>query len=242
MNAIVSIAGKTGRIIGAEMGIPVYKKRDFVPELENVIRWGSTRTLTISGIELNKAEAITRASNKAECRRFLFEKGIPVPKATESDFPIIGRTAKHSQGRGFFFIENEAQLERAKVNGAVYFSQFYPKTEEYRVHVAGGRCILMSVKEGDKSALIWNKRKSGFTFRHLRRSVWLEDEDLRNVVRTAKRTVKALGLDFGAVDVMYGAGEGFAPFVVSEVNTSPALSPLAVSKYTKYFAERLGLL
>ena len=74
MNAIVSIAGKTGRIIAEEMGIPVYKKRDFVPELENVIRWGSTRTLTISGIELNKAEAIMRASNKAECRKFLAEK------------------------------------------------------------------------------------------------------------------------------------------------------------------------
>lgn len=238
---IISIPSKTSKIIGRELGVPVYYKRHAVPELENVIRWGSTRPLTVSGIEINTAEAITKASNKAGCRKLLLENGIPVPKPTETEFPLIGRTAKHSQGRGFFYIKNEADLFYAKLNGASYFSEYYPKQNEYRVHVAGGKCILMSVKEGNKSALVWNKRKSGFTFRHLRRSVWLENELLRDVVRASKRAVVLLGLDFGAVDVMSGAQGHPQPFLISEVNTSPALSPLATSKYIKFFKERMFL-
>lgn len=241
MNALISIPSKTSRIIAQELGLPVYFKRHSVPELENAIRWGSTRSLIVSGVELNKAEAIKLASNKAETRRVLAEQHIPVPVASEDDFPLIGRTTRHSQGRGFFFISNEYELLEAKRRGASYFSQYYPKQNEYRVHVGSGRCLLMSIKEGDKTRRIWNKRKSGFTFRHLRRSVWLEDDHLRNMVRTARTAVKALGLDFGAVDIMADAGEGYAPFVISEVNTSPALSPLAVKKYCKYFATQLNL-
>jgi len=241
MNGIISIKSKTSRLLGQEMDLPVYFRGNFVPEVDNVIRWGSTRPLIISGIEINKAEAIEKASDKAGCRKLLYENDIPVPKPTETEFPIIGRIAKHSQGSGFFYIENEMQLTTAKANGAVYFSQYYPKQNEYRVHVAGGRCILMSIKEGNRNALIWNKRKSGFNFRHLHRSVWLEDNNLRNMVRTAKRAVALLGLDFGAVDIMADAGSEYPPFVISEINTSPALSPLALSKYTKYFNEKLEM-
>jgi len=241
MNAIIiSNKSKTARALAQELGI-VSNPNVLTAENQNVIRWGTTRTLSISGKELNKAEAVKLASNKAKARQVLLEAGLPVPTPTETMFPVIGRTERHSQGSGFFICHNEADVERAKARGAVYFSQFYPKQNEYRVHVAGNRAILMSIKEGDKNQYIWNKRKSGFTFRHLRRSVWLEDEHLRNMVRSAKKAVKALGLDFGAVDIMADADGSYAPFVISEVNTSPALSPLAVQKYAKYFREELAI-
>ena len=99
--------------------------------------------------------------------------------------------------------------------------------------------MLMSVKEGDKDEVIWNKAISGFRFRHLRRRVWLNDNHLRSMCRTAKKAVKLLGLDFGAVDIMADAGQGHKPFVISEINTAPNLSPLAISKYIRYFREAL---
>lgn len=241
MNTIVAIPSKTIREIARELRLPVYFRQQAVPDLENVIRWGSTRPLTISGRELNTAEAIARSSDKGNARLLLAEQGIAVPKKTESQFPLVARTSRHSQGSGFYLCHNEYDVERAKRLGATYFSQFYPKQNEYRVHIGSGKCLLMSVKEGDKSAYVWNKRKSNFTFRHLRRSVWLEDDHLRNMVRASKKAVAALGLDFGAVDVLADAEGDYPPFVVSEVNTSPALSPLAVKKYATYFATQLGL-
>lgn len=239
-NAIISIPGITPRELAYELGIPVYIKRRNITEFENVIRWGSTRPLTISGIELNKAESIKLASDKAKCRQFLAENNIPVPELTEDKFPVIGRPAKHSRGKGFLYCTNKAEVEYAKSIGSKYFSQFYPKQNEYRIHIGSGRCLLMSIKEGNKSSYVWN-HNSGFTFRHLKRSVWLNDSNLREMVRTAKKALKVIGLDFGGVDIMADAGDGFPPFVLSEVNTSPALSPLAVSKYVKYFNEQLGI-
>lgn len=206
---------------------------------DNLIRWGHTKEVEVEGIELNNREAIQLTSNKPECRKFLRENGIPVPTESETDFPVIGRSRYHKAGQNFFLCNSESDVERAKVRGAVYFSKLYPKKNEYRVHVGGGRVLLMSIKEGDKTALIWNKALSDFNFRHLKRSVWLNDEHLRNMCRTARKAIKLLDLDFGAVDIMADAGSGFKPYVISEVNTAPNLSPLAITKYVKYFQEAL---
>lgn len=205
----------------------------------NLIRWGNTKTIEIEGKELNKREAVILASDKPACRELLRKNKLPVPTESETDFPVIGRSRKHRAGDNFYFCDNKKEVKEAKEQGAVYFSKFYPKKNEYRVHVAGGRVLLMSIKEGDKSAIIWNKALSGFKFRHLRRSVWLNDKRLRSMCRMAKKAIKLLGLNFGAVDIMAEAGQGHKPFVISEINTAPNLSPLAISKYVRYFREAL---
>src|SRR5574343_453887 len=236
---IVSIPSPTSRTIAREMGnVSRYRKRDLI-EAQNLIRWGSTKSIRVSGIELNNREGIMLASDKPKCRKVLREAGLPVPTESETEFPVIGRSRKHRAGDNFYLCNSKEEVERAKEQGAVYFSKLYPKTAEYRIHVGSGRVLLMSIKEGDKNCLIWNKAKSGFTFRHLRRSVWLEDKTLRDMARKAKKALKTIGLDFGAVDMMAGAGRGYKPFVISEINTAPNLSPLAITKYIKYFNEQL---
>jgi hypothetical protein len=238
---LISIPSPTSKAIAREMGdVSRYRKRDLT-EAENLIRWGSTKTVRVTGKELNTREGVLLASDKPECRRVLREAGLPVPTESETDFPVIGRSRKHRAGDNFYLCENEEDVERAKMRGAVYFSKVYPKKDEYRIHVASGRVLLMSIKEGDKTQLIWNKAKSNFNFRHLRRSVWLEDEKLRDMARKAKKALKAIGLDFGAVDMMAGAGRGHKPFVISEINTAPNLSPLAISKYCNYFREQFEM-
>lgn len=235
-NKIISIPAPTSRLIARAMGISRFRKRaEYLNSAENLIRWGNTKTVNVSGLELNPREAILLASNKPECRKKLLEAKIPVPKETEVEYPVVGRSKKHKAGDNFFYCENAEEVQRAKDNGAVYFAQFYPKTNEYRVHVGGGRVLLMSIKEGDKTQRVWNKKLSNFTFRHLRRSVWLNDPDLKKMCKKAKKAIKAVGLDFGAVDIMADAGDGYLPFVITEINTAPSLSPLAVQKYVKYF-------
>ena len=233
---LISIPAPTSKLIARAMGISRYNKRaDYLDRADNLIRWGQTKTVEVDGLELNNREAIILASNKPECRKTLFENKIPVPKETEIEYPVVGRSKKHKAGDNFFYCENAEEVQRAKDNGAVYFAQFYPKTNEYRVHVGGGKVLLMSIKEGDKTQRVWNKKLSNFNFRHLRRSVWLNDPHLKAMCKTAKKAIKAVGLDFGAVDIMADAGEGHAPFVITEINTAPSLSPLAVEKYVTYF-------
>lgn len=241
-NKLISIPSPTSKQIVRDMyGISRYAKRaNYLDRAENLIRWGHTKTVEVSGLELNKRDAILLSSNKPECRKVLAEAEIPVPKATETQYPVVGRSRKHKAGDNFFYCKNKEEVQEAKENGAVYFSQYYPKTNEYRVHVGSGKVLLMSIKEGDKTQRVWNKKLSNFNFRHLRRSVWLNDKHLRKMCRTAKKAIKAVGLDFGAVDIMADAGEGHEPFVVTEINTAPSLSPLAIEKYIQYFEKAIN--
>jgi carbamoylphosphate synthase large subunit len=242
MSYILAKKSKTAKLLGQELGIPVVSRKladkGIVIPVGTVIRWGETRAIDGCSRQVNNIGAIKLTSDKAKCRQFLRENGIPVPKESETDFPVIGRTRFHTQGKGFFFCRNEIDVQKAKRKGAVYFAQYYPKQTEYRVHNTPKKVLLVSIKEGDSKKIIWNKRKSGFNFRHLRWSE-IRERELEPMLEASKKALKLVGLDFGAIDIMADAKGDFEPFVVSEINTCPSLSPLAVSKYVKYFKKLL---
>ena len=245
MKTILSIKSQTAIKLAQAMDagewIYINGKKE-IPEpntYEKTIRWGFYGHKFIFP-SLNSVEAIKLVADKPRCRKFLRENGIPVPRESEDKFPVIGRPKKHHGGKKFWICDNQEEVWEAKLKGAAYFQRYYPKQNEYRVHVGGGRVLLMSIKEGDKTQAIWNKKQSNFNFRHLRRSVWLNDPLLRKIARKAKKSIKLVGLDFGAVDVMADAGEGWRPYVIAEINSAPSLSPLAIEKYVKYFKEALG--
>lgn len=239
MNTVIlARPSKTAKELSKSLDIPLYRHGENVPyNTELVIRYGNTDRLNFDVTELNQREAIITSSNKPLTRIALEAFGVPVPLETETDFPIIARTKHHEGGSGFYYCNDEYELESAKEHDAVYFSKFYPKTAEYRVHIANNKTLLVSIKEGGNYASpIWNYKRTGFTLRHLYRHVWLEDEDLLAIVKLAKKALRILSLDFGAVDIMAFPKDNQPEAVISEVNTCPSLSPLALSKYIDYLA------
>lgn len=232
------IKSKTAKQIASQLNIPygISSYSDFT------IRWGSN--LPLKRKTFNSQEAVSTASNKPKTRLLLSGNGIPVPKDSKINFPVVGRPTKHYGGKKFFYCENIYDVRRAERKGAVYFSQFYNKQREYRVHIGSGKVLLFSVKQGDKSKRVWNVR-NGFTFRHLARSEWAWANELMDIQRACKNALKLVGLDFGAVDVMVSDTES-QPFVISEINTAPGGSPLMVRRYSDYFTKaykmKLGLL
>ena len=241
MKLILSKKSNTAIALGEQLGVPVVKELPENQEIKRIVRWGSTKHF--AGRQLNTAKGVSNASDKQLCRKLLRDAGLPVPDETETDFPLVGRPAKHSGGRHFYYCKSLVGLRRAKRRGAVYFSKYYPKQNEYRVHVGSGKVLFMSIKEGDKTKKIWNAHKNGFTFRHMGRSEWLDNEHLRNMARASKKALKVLGLDYGAVDILADADRigKYRPFLICEVNTAPHLSDLALSKYVEYFKAKLRL-
>lgn len=183
----------------------------------------------------NKLEAIYKAMDKPYCRKLFKENDIPVPQESENDFPVIGRKKHHSKGRGFFVCYLSEDIKQAKRRGAVYFSKYYPKTDEYRAHIMGNKTIIVSEKIGDKSKKCWN-HKNNFKYRHMYRHEWLEDETLMQAIRKCKKGLALLQLRFGAFDILLNRNDQFEPFVISEVNTAPSLSPLAKKHYIEHFS------
>jgi hypothetical protein len=120
-----------------------------------------------------------------------------------------------------------------------FYSKYIPTSREFRVHAFRGEVLKISEKlltDQEKFEVPWIRNfDNGYTFRQVR--------DLRGFLRTrvedaGKNAVDALGLDFGAVDVILGDdGEVY----VLEVNTGPGLADASLEVYAKKFAELLGI-
>lgn len=233
---ILTIPSKTIKLIAENTGLDIYlssEQLDWQVGTNNLIRWGYTGKSDIETL-LNQPEAIKLASDKPRCRQVLRDAEVPTPIPSE-EVPCVARRKKHHAGYGFWYCKDQGQLAKAKNKGAVYFSKYFPKTEEYRVHIGSNKVLLYSVKVGDKTQMTWNK-KSGFLFRHLGRSLWDID-----IIRLAKKAIKQVGLDFGAVDILAFPSDTSLPkAVVCEINTSPALSPYGVRKYSEYFEREIS--
>lgn len=233
MNIILSVKNKAISDIAHESGLALYFNQKPLPRnIDILIRWGSTKKAD-ARVTWNPTKAIWKSTNKKFCRELLAQEGIPVPRMGEDKFPCIARPTKHARGQKFIVCRSREDVLRARRKGCSYFSEFYPKRHEYRVHIGSGKILFISEKIGGNHPFVWNHGK-GYIFKPLRRHEFRPE-----VYRPAKAALKALGLDFGAVDVMTDAIGDFPVAVVSEVNTAPAGSPYMIRKYVEYFKEIL---
>lgn len=219
------------------------KSLDFDATSGVLIRWGNTVQVNTDkqSVVYNKVEAIKISNSKGACRKFLQEKGIPVPKTwlsneigenTDCVYPLIGRPEHHGQGKHFFVCKDANEVKAAINNGCSYFSEVYDKNREFRVHCFLGKVLAIMEKPKPKGAQIqWNRALNDEPFTVLDRNKWPKE-----VVLTALRAVKTCGLDFSGVDIMSNDNLPIKA-VICELNTAPTLSSsdYVSSKYAKAF-------
>ena len=132
-------------------------------------------------------------------------------------------TRAHS-GRGIHIASISDELVDAPL-----YTQYIKKQKEFRVHVFRNEVIDLqekrrSTNSPDSDFLIRN-HANGFVFC---RDDIIEPTDLR---ATALSAVAALGLDFGAVDIIYNAY--YDKCYALEVNTAPGLEGTTLDSYSK---------
>jgi hypothetical protein len=212
-----------------------------------VINLGVTDETAYEGEILNDQDMIRAASNKKKARQVFAEKKVPAPKLflqageiTQADLPVVGRTSYHRKGEGFWFCNTLAEVNRAAKAGATHFLEFIDGTREYRVHTfvkTGHRDkgpdkrtadSYVSIKISEK---VWTgegkpdpkepqkNHDFGWSFMAPKNR---REEELDVVRFAAKQAIAALGLDFGAVDVMYRL-HSKSPYVL-EVNSTPCMA------------------
>lgn len=120
------------------------------------------------------------------------------------------------------------------LEGCDFYTAYVPNRREYRIHVFQGEVIRVQGKYLDYPEQHTNEYiknyGQGFRFR-------APDRELNaDRLEAARRAVDALGLDFGAVDLLVGVDR---LCYVLEVNTAPACSPLTAQAYVRKFAEWL---
>ena len=225
----------TGQILGRALCIDFGTTTDVRQDV--LIRWGTERRIQYRPERvINMTRAIEAASSKYESLFTMREAGVPVPRASTSPqavrAPYLGRDFSHTQGRDIVLCMQEADALR---NPKDYYIEYIPTQREYRVHVAFGEVIKVSEKvltDPSQSCGYIRNHGHGYTFRQPRTR-------LGNLGQAASvDAVRALGLDFGAVDLIIGDDSNT---YILEVNTGPACNRSTGLAYVQAFAAQLGL-
>lgn len=186
---------------------------------------------------INSPEAVSKAANKLTAFKAMAEHGVRVPFFTEhlrealaegGTFVARTRLTGHS-GQGIFIFDTDDE----EVPVAPLYVQYIKKKQEYRIHVFMGEVIDIQRKarklDVPDEEVNWQVRNLEGGFIYAREGVELGEEPRLQ----ALAAVESLGLDFGAVDVIWNERED--EYYVLEVNTAPGLTGTTIEKYVEAF-------
>ena len=218
-----------GRVLRLQGSTYRYNPRD------TIINWGNGQGVPFRDARyLNSAIAVTNASNKRIAFEVMGYNGVQIPQfwtrtedIPDEAFPIVCRTILNGHsGRGIVIANQRDEL----VNAPLYV-RYMKKRDEYRIHV--GRMGIIAIQRkaipngtNPTDTRIRNHH-NGYVF--VRNNV----EPPEQVVEQARLAIAALGLDFGAVDIIWNNHHQLA--TVLEVNTAPGLEGQTINDYTNYF-------
>jgi glutathione synthase/RimK-type ligase-like ATP-grasp enzyme len=217
-----------------------------------VINWGCSQLIpelaaaAVNRIRiLNKPGAVKLAVNKAAAFTKWKEVGnVPIPKfwldsnsveRGQNDIILVRTQLSASCGDGILVVRPGEPIP----SGHSLYVKYVPKVYEYRVHVINGNAVLVQqkrkredVEQTTDQSLIRNY-DNGWVFA-VNNVTWVDRAAEVSVREAAVKAVAALGLDFGAVDIVVGKRDS-RPYVL-EVNTAPGIeSPTLLEAYRTAF-------
>lgn len=214
-----------GKRIAEELNANIDRK---TTSRDKCINWGSgthRKVRTLPSEWLNKREAVEIAGDKIKTLNCLDDCDVSIPEFTtehsvakdivEDGEVIYCRTlTRANQGRGIIVAEDEDDIVSAPL-----YTVKCDADREYRVHVFMGRVIGVARKIPKEDCEVNEEIRS-------HNNGWKLSMRDMNIVHSGIKqlginAVEAIGLDFGAVDLLWNKDEeqGY----VLEVNTAPSL-------------------
>lgn len=241
---------------------PLRAANELLPRLpfRSVVRFGSTTVLPDDNIRipLNTPDAIKNSANKLLMKQCFKEAGVKTAdwakqnEEIEFEYPIVAKHIKGSRNRGNTKIDNSEQFDAwiiGKDLNNYIFEKFYNYSREYRLHVSEDGCFY-TCRKMLKSDTPADKR----WFRNDSNSVWIVEENEQfdkpvnwdEVIEESVKALKAVGLDFGAVDLRIQSAknkDGKAlekpDFIVIEINSAPSFGEKTLEHYTELIPKLL---
>jgi hypothetical protein len=212
---------------------------------DTIINWGHGGALpdhiANAGRVLNRPNRVAVAANKAhffrevgnQCRLVPWTTGRAVARDWGSRVVARHVLNGHS-GAGIEIVEQGVDIPAAPC-----YTKYIPKESEWRIHVVNGRVIDYARKIRDPDFVgepNWAVRNHANGFIFARNS----GQPSEDVIRQAVAAMEAVGLDFGAVDVLVSKPTRANPqrlAYVLEINTAPGLEGQTVTSYANAFRQ-----
>ena len=204
-----------------------------------VINWGNNTqpNWKFTHQDLNAPACVVAATNKAATFGLLKVNNVPTPDYTQVKDEaqawvndgctvVVRHTTTGHSGQGIEIIET------GEVPEAPLYVKYKKKRSEWRVHVCKGKVIDTCQKKkrnATERPASFNTRirsyDNGWVFCRLDIVPDLRRDEL------AINSIKAIGLDFGAVDIIYNESED--TYYTLEVNTAPGIEGTTLERYVE---------
>ncbi|QXG07598.1 hypothetical protein [Erwinia phage Pecta] len=207
-----------------------------------IINWGAGRLPDqVAACEkiYNMPNAIMNASNKLKSFELFEQNGVSIPQywKRRDDIPqdyqgaIVCRTVLNGHsGAGIVIAVSVGNLVDAPL-----YTAYVKKSQEYRYHVFSGQVVDIQRKarrmDVPAEQVNWQVRNLDGGFIFAREGVVESEEAGQQAILACS----SLGLDFGAVDLIYNEREN--KYYVLEVNTAPGLTGSTLEGYAQRFNE-----
>jgi hypothetical protein len=204
----------------------------------------------VSGKLYNSAKAVLTSCSKTDTHKSLLESQVWTVAMTKErnramswlgeDRTVLARKNYGSNGDGISVIKPGEALPYAD-----FYSRLFPSTHEFRVHVAFGKVIDIALKvkrdsdtwaaEGKNYNEVVRSFDGGWRLSHdfkwadvlltLGNTTSRINDILKEMGDLGAAAIKAVGLDFGAVDMLANLDPNYGGqrFVVCETNSAPAM-------------------
>ena len=209
-----------------------------------ILNWGCSVVLPGAGPKIiNPPSLVAGASNKLSCLRKLHDKLIPSleytlerSKAEEwlKTASVVGHHNLHAHsGQGLALFKKGTGITR---DDCKLFTRYFPKKTECRVHCiqqADGKYrsfYLEKKRVKEERFEEFGLEETPQTYIRTWDNGWIFARNVSTnleAVQLAAKTMAALGLAYGAVDIMFNEEK----MVVGEVNTAPGLEGQCLSFY-----------
>lgn len=214
------------------------------------------------GPVLNSSMAVGTAVNKLASLQAMTSRHVPTLTYTtlpsqayswfhHGDSKVFARKLLcSSQGEGIDVIEDPTVFLEGDTREYKLYTKNFPKHKEFRVHVFNGEVINVAQKRAmspEKRASLGIEGEPDRAVRSYKNGWVFAQEctvDTTYVESAAVSAVKALGLDYGGVDVLARGKNEIASVAICEVNTAPSLSGVstleAYTEAVKSYVNNLG--
>jgi glutathione synthase/RimK-type ligase-like ATP-grasp enzyme len=229
--------------VGKQLGLKVRRVRPngkYRPKHRSLIlNYGSSSgpLWEQRGTWVNQPRACAASGNKLSAFQVFRQCGLAIPDFTterrvadgwlgEGSTVVCRTTLTGHSGRGIVLADT---LERM-VNAPLY-TRYKKKRKEFRVHVFKDKVIDVAEKRRVKAERRDDKY-DGYIRNHANGWVFCRNDVVRpaDLDGLALAACRALGLDFGAVDIIWNERENKCYLL--EVNTAPGLTGTTLANYT----------
>lgn len=222
------------------------------PGLTVLVRLGSTSPAKHEyDVVLNRASAIRVSADKLKMKQAFKAAGVRTSEWLADPYQVpntqwqnvIVKPRFGRKGRGIIVIPRDEFVPEDFDTGGFIFEKYYKYKYEYRIHTSRAtKCFLAfrkslvqdRVNESNK----WVRNSTNCVFLKQENPKFFTPSNFEDMVAECQKALIAVGLDIGALDVIYSPTTG--DFRILETNSAPGLASLGIEAYKQEISKLIN--